>query len=308
MQSRIKDINRSGEMEVFAEVVAASTFSEAARRLDMTPSAVSKLIARLEQRLGARLLHRTTRRLELTAEGERFHVECLRILEQIDNAERDVANAACPSGVIHINSNLPFGLHCLAPLIPRFLEAYPQITLNLELTDTVVDLLERRADIAIRSGPLKASRLVQRHLGRSRLRTVAAPAYLARHGLPSTPAELAGHNRLGFGFHRHSQGWVYRDEQGERVEVEPHGNLLVHDGESMRQLCLGGAGIARLANFHVGADIDAGRLVPLLDGFESDEQEDVLHAVFIGPGRQLPQRVRVFIDFLVERLDTRYFS
>ncbi|MDF0729643.1 LysR family transcriptional regulator [Pseudomonas entomophila] len=307
MQTRIKDINRSGEMEVFTEVVAAGTFSEAARRLDMTPSAVSKLVARLEQRLGARLLHRSTRRLELTAEGERFHAESLRILEQIDNAERDVANAACPSGVIHVSSNLPFGLHCLAPLVPAFLDAYPQISLNLELTDTVVDLLERRADVAIRSGPLKASRLVQRHLGRSRLRTVAAPGYLARHGTPRTPTELLAHNRLDFGFHRHSQAWVYRDEQGQRVEVAPQGNLQLHDGESMRQLCIGGAGVARLANFHVGADIDAGRLVPLLDAFADEGEEDVLHAVFIGPGRQLPQRVRVFIDFLVERLDTRYF-
>lgn len=307
MPIRAKDINRSGEMEVFAEVVACGTFSQAARRLDMTPSAVSKLIARLEQRLGARLLLRSTRRLELTAEGERFHVESLRILEQIDNAERDVANAACPSGIIHINSNLPFGLHCLAPLVPAFLEAYPQITLNIELTDTVVDLLERRADVAIRSGPLKASRLVQRHLGRSRLLTVAAPEYLARRGTPRTPQELLEHNRLGFGFHRHSQAWVYQGADGQRVEVEPQGNLLLQDGESMRQLTLGGAGIARLANFHVGADIAAGRLVPLLEDFDSGEQ-DILHAVFIGHGRQLPQRVRVFIDFLIERLDVQYFS
>ncbi|MFT0520199.1 LysR family transcriptional regulator [Pseudomonas faucium] len=307
MQTRAKDINRSGEMEVFAEVVACGTFSEAARRLDMTPSAVSKLIARLEQRLGARLLLRSTRRLELTAEGERFHVESLRILEQIDNAERDVANAACPSGIIHINSNLPFGLHCLVPLVPAFLEAYPQITLNIELTDTVVDLLERRADVAIRSGPLKASRLVLRHLGRSRLLTVASPEYLARKGTPRTPQELLGHNRLAFGFHRHSQAWVYRGADGERIEVEPQGNLLLQDGESMRQLALGGAGVARLANFHVGADIEAGRLVTLLEGYESGE-EDILHAVFIGPGRQLPQRVRVFIDFLVERMEGRYFG
>lgn len=306
MQSRIKDINRSGEMEVFTEVVAAGTFSEAARRLDMTPSAVSKLVARMEQRLGARLLHRSTRRLELTAEGERFHVMSLGILEQIDNAERDVANAQRPSGVIHLNSNLPFGLHCLLPLVPKFLEAYPDITLNIELTDTVVDLLERRADVAIRSGPLKASSLVQRHLGNSRLRTVASPAYLARAGTPQTPEQLREHNRLGFGFHRHSQAWVYRNARGERIEVEPQGNLLLNDGESMRQLTLGGAGIARLADFHVGADIDAGRLVPLLEDYESAEP-DTLHAIFIGPGRQLPRRVRVFIDFLVENLEGRYF-
>jgi DNA-binding transcriptional LysR family regulator len=307
MYTPLKDINRSGEMEVFTQVVAAGTFSEAARRLDMTPSAVSKLIARLEQRLGARLLHRSTRRLELTAEGERFHAESLGILEQMASAERDVANVARPSGLIQINSNLPFGLHCLLPLVPKFVLAYPDITLNIELTDTVIDLLERRADIAIRSGPLKASSLVQRSLGRSRLRTVASPAYLARAGTPRAPQDLLAHNRLGFGFQRHSQGWVYLDEQGRRLEIAPQGNLLLNDGESMRQLTLGGAGIARLADFHVGADIEAGRLVPLLEAYESDEA-DHLHAVFIGPGRQLPQRVRVFIDFLLEHFDARYFQ
>lgn len=307
MTASIKDINRSGEMEVFTQVVIAGTFSEAARRLDMTPSAISKLVARLEQRLGARLLHRSTRRLELTAEGERFHAECLRILEQIDQAERDVANASRPSGLIHINSNVPFGVHCLLPLVPTFLAAYPDITLDIELTDTVVDLLERRADIAIRSGPLKSSSLVQRSLGRSRMRTVASPAYLARAGIPQTPDDLLGHNRLAFGFQRHSQSWVYRGEQGQSRAIEPQGNLLLNDGESMRQLVLGGAGIARLADFHVGADIEAGRLVPLLAAYEMDETDN-LHAVFIGPGRQLPQRVRVFIDFLLENLDGRYFQ
>ncbi|NVZ99073.1 LysR family transcriptional regulator [Pseudomonas gingeri] len=300
----IKDINRSGEMEVFTRVVAAGTFSEAARQLDMSPSAVSKLIARLEQRLGARLLHRSTRRLELTAEGERFNSECLRILEQIDNAERDVANVTRPSGLIQVNANLPFGLHCLLPLLPDFLAAYPDITLNVELTDTVVDLLERRADVAIRTGPMKESSLVQRRLGESRLITVAAPSYIARFGKPESLEALHGHNRLSFGFHRYSQAWVFRGDEGQRIEIEPQGNILLSDGESMRQSALAGLGIARLANFHIGADIEAGRLVPLLQAWDSGESE-AIHAVFIGPGRQLPHRVRVFIDFLLERIAPR---
>ncbi|WP_397453121.1 LysR family transcriptional regulator [Pseudomonas sp. NA-150] len=297
----IKDINRSGEMEVFTRVVDAGTFSEAARRLDMSPSAVSKLISRLEIRLGARLLHRSPRQLKLTAEGERFNNECLRILEQIDIAERDVGNVARPSGLIQVNANLPFGLHCLLPLLPDFMSAYPDITLNVELTDTVVDLLERRADIAIRTGPMKESNLVQRRLGESRMITVASPSYIDRFGQPNSLAELQGHNRLGFGFHRQSQAWVFRDSQGQRIEIEPKGNVLLSDGESMRQSALAGLGIARLANFHIGADIAAGKLVPLLEAFNSGEAEEI-HAVFIGPGRQLPHRVRVFIDFLVEKI------
>lgn len=297
----LKDINRSGEMEVFTRVVSAGTFSEAARRLDMSPSAVSKLIARLEARLGARLLHRSTRRLELTAEGERFNNECLRILELIDSAERDIGNVAKPSGLIQVNANLPFGLHCLLPQLPDFLAAYPDITLNVELTDTVVDLLERRADVAIRTGPMKESSLVQRRLGESRMITVASPAYIARHGQPKTLEELQQHNRLSFGFHRHSQAWVYRDADGQRIEIEPKGNALLSDGESMRQSALAGLGIARLASFHIHADIESGRLVPLLEPFNSGETE-AIHAVFIGPGQQLPHRVRVFIDFLLERI------
>ena len=303
----IKDINRSGEMEVFTRVVSAGTFSEAARRLDMSPSAVSKLIARLEARLGARLLHRSTRRLELTAEGERFNNECLRILELIDSAERDIANVTRPSGLIQVNANLPFGLHCLLPLLPDFLAAYPDITLNVELTDTVVDLLERRADVAIRTGPMRESSLVQRRLGESRKITVASPGYLARWGQPKTLEELQRHNRLSFGFHRHSQAWVFRGVDGQRIEIEPKGNVLLSDGESMRQSALAGLGIARLANFHISADIEAGRLVPVLEAFDSGETE-AIHAVFIGPGQQLPHRVRVFIDFLLERIGPQLTS
>jgi DNA-binding transcriptional LysR family regulator len=300
----IKDINRSGEMEVFTRVVNAGTFSEAARQLDMSPSAVSKLIARMEARLGARLLHRSTRRLELTAEGERFNSECLRILELIDCAERDIANVSKPSGLVQVNANLPFGLHCLLPLLPDFFAAYPDITLNVELTDTVVDLLERRADIAIRTGPMKESSLVQRRLGESRMLTVASPCYIARCGQPQNLDELQWHNRLSFGFHRHSQAWVFRGRDGQRIEIEPKGNVLLSDGESMRRSALAGLGIARLANFHIHDDLQAGRLVPVLEDFDSGESE-AIHAVFIGPGQQLPHRVRVFIDFLLDKVSAQ---
>jgi DNA-binding transcriptional LysR family regulator len=300
----IKDINRSGEMEDFTRVVNAGTFSEAARQLDMSPSAVSKLIARMEARLGARLLHRSTRRLELTAEGERFNSECLRILELIDSAERDIGNVTKPSGLIQVNANLPFGLHCLLPLLPDFFAAYPDITLNVELTDTVVDLLERRADIAIRTGPMKESSLVQRRLGESRMLTVASPGYIARFGEPQNLEELQRHNRLSFGFHRHSQAWVFRGADGQRIEIEPKGNVLLSDGESMRRSALAGLGIARLANFHIHDDLQAGSLVPVLQAYDSGETE-AIHAVFIGPGQQLPHRVRVFIDFLLDKVSAQ---
>src|SRR5258707_5523271 len=172
-------VNRSGEMEMFARVVERGALSAAARSLRMTPAAVSKLVARLEERLGVRLLNRSTRKLQLTAEGAAFYDRCLKVLADIDDAERSAATSAAPRGRVRINANVPFGLNYLLPSVPAFLAQHPEITLDIALTDQVVDLLEQRADLAIRVGPLRSSQLTQRKLGESRLCVVAAPAYLA---------------------------------------------------------------------------------------------------------------------------------
>lgn len=150
-----QDVNRSGDMEVFSRVVELGGFSSAARALHMTPSAVSKLIARLEARLGARLFNRSTRRLQLTPEGTAFHERALRVLADIEAAEREAAAGAVPRGRLRVNSSVPIGSHYLLPVIPAFLAQYPEIRLDLTLTDTVVDLLEQRADVAVRAGPLR---------------------------------------------------------------------------------------------------------------------------------------------------------
>lgn len=192
------EINRSGEIEVFVRVVEAGSFSAAARTLRMTPSAVSKLIARLEARLGARLVSRSTRRLQLTPEGVAFHDSGVRILADMAAAEREAAAGAAPRGLLRINSYVPFGQHRLIPLLPRFLEHYPEISVDVVLTDHVIDLMEERADVAIRAGPLGESRLVARKLGQSGVVVVAAPSYLDAHDTPRTPADLDRHNRMGF--------------------------------------------------------------------------------------------------------------
>src|SRR5687768_1651343 len=158
------EVNRSGEMEAFVRIVELGSFSAAARALKMTPSAVSKLVSRLEARLGARLVNRSTRKLRLTPEGATFFERSVRVLRDIDAAEREAAPGASPRGRLRVNANLPFGLHCLIPLVPDFLARHPHITLDLALTDAVVDLLEVRADVAIRTGPLRESRLVARKL------------------------------------------------------------------------------------------------------------------------------------------------
>jgi len=293
------DINRSGEIEVFVRVVETGSFSAAARALRMTPSAVSKLIARLEGRLGARLVSRSTRKLQLSPEGSAFYDSGVRILADMAAAEREAAAGAAPRGLLRVNSYVPFGQHRLIPLLPRFLERYPEISVDLVLTDSVIDLMQERADVAIRAGPLNESRLVARKLGQSRTVVVAAPSYLETHGTPRMPADLERHNRMSFGFVRHIDGWPFRDGAGGIVIVPTTGNALVSDGEAMRLMALSGAGIARLARWHVEADIAGGRLLPLLEEFNPDDEE-FTHAVYVGQGKHLPARVRAFLDFLVE--------
>lgn len=291
------DINRSGEIEVFVRVVEAESFSAAARDLRMTPSAVSKLIARLEDRLGARLIRRSTRKLQVTPEGLAFYESGLRILADLSAAEREASLGATPRGRLRINCLVPFGQHYLIPLIPRFLEQNPEIVIELTLTDKVVDLMEERADLAIRAGQLTSPGLIARRLGQSRMVMVASPTYVEAHGLPKTPADLVGRDLLGFCFRRTSEGWPFRDANGKIINVVPEGSLL-SDGEQMRLMVLAGGGIGRHSRWHVGPDIAAGRLVPLLEDFNPGDEEAV-HAVYVGQGKHLPARVRAFLDFLV---------
>ena len=295
------DINRSGELEVFVRVIETGGFSAAARSLEMTPSAVSKLVARLEQRLGTRLLQRSTRQLQLTPEGCAFYERGLRVLADLEEAERCASAHAEPRGRLRINANVPFGQHFLVPLLPEFLQRHPQVGVDLTLTDEVIDLLEQRTDVAVRAGPLKSSSLVARRLGATRMMIVAAPAYAARHGLPANADALMAHNRLDIGHARSVQGWPLLQD-GQQLRVLPSGNARASNGDALRQLVLGGLGLARLAAFQVQADIAAGRLLPVLEDANPGDLEEV-HAVFLGQGGYLPLRVRAFLDFLVEKVD-----
>jgi DNA-binding transcriptional LysR family regulator len=298
------ELNRSGEMEVFARVVTLGGLSTAARSLGMTPSAVSKLLSRLEARLGARLINRSTRQLSLTPEGQAFHDSALRVLADLDEAERSVAVAAAPRGRVRVNSNVPFGLHYLIPLVPRFIARYPEVGLDLVLTDQVVNLMDERADVAIRVGPMPASQLMARKLGESRMAVVASPDYLARRGTPQVIEDLPAHDLISFNFSRQCDGWPFVRPDGQRFSRPAPGRATAGDGETSRRLALAGQGLARLALFHIGPDIAAGRLVSVLEAFNPGDVEEI-RAVYVGHGGRLPSRVRVFLDFLVEtvRLD-----
>ena len=293
------DTNRSGEMDVFVRVVDLGGFTAAANSLRQTPSGVSKLVSRLETRLGTRLVNRTTRKLQLTEEGQAFYQRAQRILADIDEAEREAASCV-PRGHLTVNSNIPFGMLHVMPLLPRFMREHPDITLDIVLTDTLVDLMQARADVAIRVGPLGASRLIARKLGTSRMVVVAAPSYLARFGTPKTPADLAAHRGIGWTFPRSIRGWPFR--RAEKIEEAlPPPVARVSDGEAARQFTLGGIGLGRLALFHIGPDIEAGRLVPVLQNLNPGDREDI-HAVYVGHAGPLPARVRAFIDFLAQHI------
>ncbi|KJC42960.1 LysR family transcriptional regulator [Bradyrhizobium sp. LTSP885] len=294
------DSNRSGEMDVFVRVVDLGGFTAAAKSLRQTPSGVSKLVSRLETRLGTRLVNRTTRKLQLTEEGQAFYQRAQRILADIEEAEREAGSGAAPRGHLTVNSNIPFGMLHVMPLLPRFLSEHPDITLDIILTDTLIDLMQERADVAIRVGPLGASRLIARKLGTSRMVVCAAPDYLARYGTPKTPADLAAHRGIGWTFPRSIRGWPFR--RAERFEEAlPPPVARASNGEAARQLALGGVGLARLALFHIGPDIDAGRLVPVLQSLNPGDREDI-HAVYVGHAGPLPARVRAFIDFLAKHI------
>lgn len=295
------EINRSGEMEVFARVVEEGGFTAAAKAMSMTPSAVSKLVARLEARLGSRLINRSTRKLQLTAEGLTFHERTLRVLADLDEAERSVAACAVPRGRLRINANVPFGLHHLLPLVPKFMALNPEVQVDVTLTDQIIDLLDERTELAIRVGPMRPSQLVARKLGDSRTVLVASPDYLARRGTPQHPDDLAGHDLITFNFSRQSDAWPFKIA-GERVDYPARGRAMVGDGESATHLALAGQGITKLGIFHIVDHIRAGRLVPVLDDFNSGELETV-SAVYVGHAGPLPARVRAFIDFLAAEVD-----
>lgn len=295
------EVNRSGELEVFVQIIEQGGFSAAARVCGMTPSAVSKLVARLERRLGTRLVNRSTRQLQLTPEGCVFYERGVRILADLAEAERCASAHSAPQGRLRVNANVPFGHRFLLPLVPEFLACHAGITLDIVLTDEVIDIMEQRTDVAVRAGPLKDSSLVVRKLGQTRMVIVGSPDYLARHGMPSSPDDLLRHNRLGSNYVRAQPGWPLRFAGEERV-VPVSGNAQASDGESLYRLALAGLGLARLAAFQVREDIAAGRLLPVLEALNPGDVEEI-HAVFVGQGGYLPLRVRAFLDFLVARVN-----
>ena len=296
--------NRAGEMEVFVAAAEARSFSAAGRRLKLSPSAVSKLVTRIEDRLGTRLLVRTTRSLLLTPEGEIYLARAQRILSDITETEELVSGGglATPRGLLRVNATVGFGERFIIPLAGEFLALYPEVRLELSFTDGIIDLIEERTDIAIRVGSMRDSSLKARKLLHSHRITVATPQYLARYGTPQRPEDLAAHNCITFTFGRNPGEWLFRDPESNAPYTRPApGNVQASSGSIARNLCLTGLGIARIGKFDVDPDIDGGRLVEVLADYNPHEPEQV-HAVFAGH-EHLAARIRAFIDFLAAKVE-----
>jgi DNA-binding transcriptional LysR family regulator len=290
--------NRLGELQVFLRVVETGGFSEAARAMLMTPSTVSKLVGRMEGRLGIRLFDRSTRQMVLTEEGRAFYERGRSMLSTFDDFEREIAaGVGGVVGTVRVNASVAFGVFGLEPLLPEFWKEYPGIIVDLSLSDEIVDLYLDRTDIAFRVGKLSDSNLVARRIGIAKRKIVASPQYLSEHGYPKTLEDLAHHNCLGFNFRRAAPVWPIR-EGGRIVNRLIAGNLLANNGETVRRMAVSGAGLARMADYHVRADLEAQRLVEVLaDAGDAEE----INALYLG-GPLLPQRVRVFLDFMAPRL------
>jgi DNA-binding transcriptional LysR family regulator len=298
--------NRAGEMGVFVAAAESAGFSAAGRKLGLSPSAVSKLVTRVEDRLGTPLFVRSTRALQLTPEGALYLERARRILADIDDAERQIATGAdfVPRGRLRVSSLVAFGECCLLPLVPKFLTLYPQVELDISLTDTVIDIVDERTDVALRSGPLRDSTLMARKIIEFRRIVVASPAYLEAHGMPRRPQDLDHHNCLRFNFRRSMDEWPFRDpSSGEPYTRPVSGNVHGNSGVILRQFALDGIGLARLGAFHVEQDIAEGRLVALLEDYNPEDIERI-QAVYVGH-EHLAARIRAFIDFLADAVGRR---
>ena len=289
-------------LPAFVAVVEAGSFSGAARQLGNSKSALSKRVSQLEQLLGCQLLYRTTRSLTLTEAGERYF-EAVRHAVRLAAEGEDAIGAlqAAPRGLLRVTAPMVYGRRHIAPLIPDFLARYPELQLQFEMSDEQRDLVAEGFDVAVRIGALEDSSLVARHLAPCHSTLCAAPAYLARAGIPQTPSDLSGHNCLFYSLFRGGTQWRLHGPEGE-VGVTPRGNFEVNNSDAIHTALLAGLGIGNMPDFIVAEDLAAGRLVAVLPAYRLPE-----HGVWcVYPRRRhLPAKVEAWLAFLHERLALR---
>jgi len=293
-------MSRLQDLEVFVQVVNSGNFAKAAVALDINPSAISRRISQLEDQLGVRLFNRTTRSLSLTEVGERYFNRCLRILADLEEADREAKqHSEAPQGLLHISCSTLFAHSYLLQWIPEFLVDYPRMSIQLALTDDVIDVVANGIDIAIRVSELADSSLITRRLVSDHRIICAAPAYLDRYGTPKTPDDLAVHNCLALNAHKTTLNqWRFRDPVGIR-EISVSGNFTVNSGVALYEALLEGLGIARVSLFLVHKALESGQLIRILAEYE-DENNLGIYAIFPS-NRYLLPKVQCFVEFLVKR-------
>ena len=292
-------ISSSNEMSIFQRVIERGSFAGAAEDVGLSPSAVSKLVTRLELRLGVRLINRTTRRLALTQEGEIYLERSRDILRAIEAAEAEIATTrVSPRGQLRVHAFPTFAVDHLSPALPDFLARYPRITFDFLITNRSVDLIGDNIDIALRVGPLNDSTLVARRIVNLTQVVCASPKYIARHGRPVRPSDLARHACLPLSHFPGANKWPFRVD-GERVEVEVKGPVVADSAHMLLRLAIEGVGIIRFGDNIVARAIQEGLLEPLLQDLQ--EPENLPLWALLPPGRQRTPKVRVFLDFLAER-------
>jgi DNA-binding transcriptional LysR family regulator len=284
------------DIAIFVKVVELSSFTAAAEALESSQPVVSKAVTRLEEKLGARLLNRTTRRLSLTEAGSELYGRSVRALKEIENAELEVARFQTePRGTLRVAAPMSFSILQLGRVIPTFLAQYSGVTVELNLDDGRVDLVEEGYDLAIRIGQLQDSNLVARKITPCRQVMCASPAYLAKHGAPERPEDLLEHNCILYSFLLTPREWRLTDAEGETHVIPVNGTLHSNNGLVNRAAAVAGAGIVLLPTFYIGEEVKSGALKPVLCNFKP--QELAVYAVY-PERRNLMPKVRAFIDFL----------
>ncbi len=287
-------------MAVFRRVAEAGSFSAVARETAMSQSSVSKHVAALEERLGAKLLNRSTRQLNLTEAGSEYYHYCVRILNAFQEAEASVGKGKIlPTGTLRISSTTPFGKVFVLPALNGFLEKYPDINIDYIMEDRQIDLLKEGIDLAVRVGPLEDSSLIARKIGGGKRVVVASPQYLLQYGFPKTPAELQKHNCLLYSQLKSPKEWFFHSAQHGDETVQVDGRLRVSSNEAMVEAALNGIGIACLCEWHVRDYIKRGKLTVLLQKYQLTPYD--IHVVY--PERKfVPQKVKCLIEHLREHL------
>lgn len=287
-------------MAIFAKVVELRSFAGAAQELSLSKASVSKAVSRLEERLGTRLFNRTSRRLALTDAGQRLSERAAQLLADGEAAETEaLAQSLTPRGLVRFAVPMTFGVKKIAPLLPAFLEQYPEVSIDLHMSDATVDLIGEGFDLALRITRLPDSSLVARRLCPMPRYTVAAPSYLKRHGRPTHPMHLAEHKCFGYAYLSTAGVWHYSNAAGEQASVRPAGQLRVNNGEAVLPAVIAGLGIADLPDFIIADAIASGEVEVILKGWS--QPEGAMHLV-MPPGGPRPARVEVLTEFLVKEL------